>query len=245
MLTHQKTSSVAQLISSELLPYSKCNDCWSYETIPRHQTLCIFEIPTLCGFQTDAQLVRGEEPILHVTRHRTRRYFLVLWKFAITLLNTVPEEPRIFVKYKGLLGSSLHGTLLDSLTIDLFQIRYQKFKNSPLVNVLPPVELRNESRDNITHARPAELTSRTDSSQFPAKGARPPSRQARKQTASLENGVITKLNSVTHVHLRPLTPNRPGFCRVVWPGGGGGEGGRFCPLCNFCLNGLIDLKFGM
>ena len=41
-----------------------------------------------------------------------------------------------------------------------------------------------------------------------------------------------------------LTLNRPGFLQIGMAGGGGG-GGRFCPLCNFCLGGPIDLKFGM
>ena len=44
--------------------------------------------------------------------------------------------------------------------------------------------------------------------------------------------------------IRDLTLNRPGFLQIGMAGGGGG-GERFCPLCNFCLNGPIDLKFGM
>ena len=44
-----------------------------------------------------------------------------------------------------------------------------------------------------------------------------------------------------------LTLNRPGFLQIgmAWGGGGGGGGGGFCPLCNFCFDGPIDLKFGM
>ena len=39
-----------------------------------------------------------------------------------------------------------------------------------------------------------------------------------------------------------LTLNRPGFLQI----GMAGDGGRFCPPPrNFCLNGPIDLKFGM
>ena len=41
-----------------------------------------------------------------------------------------------------------------------------------------------------------------------------------------------------------LTLNRPAFCRLVWLGGGGGEE-EFARFRNFCLNGPIDLKFGM
>ena len=37
-----------------------------------------------------------------------------------------------------------------------------------------------------------------------------------------------------------LTLNRPGFCRLVWPGGRG----QILPPCNFCLNAQIDLKLG-
>ena len=36
----------------------------------------------------------------------------------------------------------------------------------------------------------------------------------------------------------------PGFLQIGMAKGGGG-GGRFCPLCNFCLDGSIDLKLGM
>ena len=40
-----------------------------------------------------------------------------------------------------------------------------------------------------------------------------------------------------------LTLNRPGYLQIgVAPLGGGG---RTCPLCNFYLDGPIDLKFGM
>ena len=39
-----------------------------------------------------------------------------------------------------------------------------------------------------------------------------------------------------------LTLNRPGFLQIGMAGGG-----QILPpaLCNFCLNGPIDLKFGM
>ena len=39
-----------------------------------------------------------------------------------------------------------------------------------------------------------------------------------------------------------LTLNRSGFLQIGMAGGGGG---RFCPLCNFCLDDPIDLKVGM
>ena len=37
-----------------------------------------------------------------------------------------------------------------------------------------------------------------------------------------------------------LTLKSPSFWQIGMAGGG-----RFCLLCNFCLNGPIDLKFGM
>ena len=44
-----------------------------------------------------------------------------------------------------------------------------------------------------------------------------------------------------NVQKRCLTLNRPGFLQI-----GMARGGRICPpLCNFCLDGPIDLKFGM
>ena len=39
-----------------------------------------------------------------------------------------------------------------------------------------------------------------------------------------------------------FTLNRPGFCRLAGEGGGGADS---APLCNFCFNGPIDLKFDM
>ena len=40
-----------------------------------------------------------------------------------------------------------------------------------------------------------------------------------------------------------LTLNRPGLLQIGMAQGGGV--GRSCSLCNFLLNGPIDLKFGM
>ena len=45
-----------------------------------------------------------------------------------------------------------------------------------------------------------------------------------------------------------FTLNRPGFLQIGMVGGGGGGGGGeedSATLCNFGLNGPIDLKFGM
>ena len=42
--------------------------------------------------------------------------------------------------------------------------------------------------------------------------------------------------------LSHLTLNMPGFLQTGMAGRGGGDSSH---LCNFCLNGPIDLKFGM
>ena len=46
---------------------------------------------------------------------------------------------------------------------------------------------------------------------------------------------------VEGIRLHLLTLNRPGFLQI-----GMARGGAYsAPLCNFCLDGPIDLKFGM